>query len=686
MSDESPNGATPEHFNEPKVFDEDEALIKSWEEAVAESRRDEKPPTSLRETAGSPWVIVPAGFVPPEDPYKNPADVVVLSFEFGRDEYLVFLVVASIVDDPKLFDGLLAQIREAYAGVLPESVFKSMIVTDRRQSKFPTIASTAGDEAAVSPRSSGERDRNETKGKSENLGRRQKPEIVVTDQQLGELTHLTITALYEANSPPTLYVRSGELVRLRCDEKGKKIIESLTDSMLRKHMSDAADFYKESRNGQTAITPPMFVAKNILALEGWDFPPLSCVVEIPVLRSDGSIIDRAGYDKTTGVYYWPDQSLKIPSISKCPSREDVELAKGLVMETIGDFPYVDEASRANAMALLLTPLVRQAIQGVVPIALIDAVNQGTGKSLFSDVVSLIPTGRTASMATMPGSEEEWRKRFTSELYSGTTLIFIDNIAGRLDSPTLASVITAWNWTDRWLGANKMVDVPNRATWIGNGNNIQLGGDMQRRAYWIRMDAKSPTPWRDREFKHPDLIPWVTKNRGRLIAALLTLARAWYAADRPASGIKPLGRFEEWSQIVTGVLAYAGVQGCLGNLAEMYDTVDEESGEWERFLRLLEARYGARAFTTAEIVQSLPSSPTVVEALPTQLAEFWSGPDKRLSFNKRLGNAFREREKRRFGPSHHRIERTGASRGAVDWCVLSERPVESGVGGEDVARR
>ena len=263
----------------------------------------------------------------------------------------------------------------------------------------------------------------------------------------------------------------------------------------------------------------------------------------------------------------------------------------------------------------MTPLIRQAIRGVVPIALIDAVNQGTGKSLLSDVVSLIPTGRTASMATMPGSEEEWRKRFTSELHAGTTLVFIDNIAGRLDSPTLASVLTAWTWKDRWLGVNKMIEVPNRATWIGNGNNIQLGGDMQRRAYWIRLDAKSSTPWRGREFRHPDLIRWVIENRGRLIAALLTLARAWYACDRPVSGVKRLGRFEEWSEIVTGVLGLAGVTGCLENLQEMYDTVDEESAEWERFLRALESRFGSKPFTTADVVQDIANDGALSVCLP-----------------------------------------------------------------------
>ena len=40
-------------------------------------------------------------------------------------------------------------------------------------------------------------------------------------------------------------------------------------------------------------------------------------------------------------------------------------------------------------------------------------------------------------------------------------------------------------------------------------------------------------------------------------------------------------------------------------------------------------------------------------------------------NRRI-NAFRSREKRRYGPRHHRIERAGEVSGAIEWCVWSEQ--------------
>ena len=203
--------------------------------------------------------------------------------------------------------------------------------------------------------------------------------------------------------------------------------------------------------------------------------------------------------------------------------------------------------------------------------------------------------------------------------------------------------------------------------------------MQRRAFFIRMDAKSPTPWLGREYRHPDLIGWVTENRGALIAALMTLVRAWYAAGKPKSGTKPIRRFEEWTELVTGVLAYAEVTGCLDNLREMYDMADEESAEWERFLRAIEERFQTRTFTTSSVVQALGEQSLCSDALPDDLSDAWNNPAKRESFSKKLGKAFRSREGRRYGPLHRRIAQGGTHRNVVEWRVLSEPPAEGATG-------
>jgi hypothetical protein len=178
----------------------------------------------------------------------------------------------------------------------------------------------------------------------------------------------------------------------------------------------------------------------------------------------------------------------------------------------------------------------------------------------------------------------------------------------------------------------------------------------------------------RKFKHPQLERWVADYRGELIAALLTLVRAWYAQGKPLADTPVLGGFEDWCKIVGGVLANAGIKGFLANLKELYDVADDGAAEWERFLRALDDQYDRKSFTTATLVQDLIAESAehpLVGALPEDLAELFHDPAKRSSLNRRLGKAFSGRVQRRFGPSQHRIERAGENRSAQMWKVVHD---------------
>jgi hypothetical protein len=307
----------------------------------------------------------------------------------------------------------------------------------------------------------------------------------------------------------------------------------LRDAALKGRIGRVADFFRYGPGGSlVAIQPPNAVVRDIESLGSWDFPALAGVVEVPVLRPDGTVLDQPGYDQETRLYYHPAQGLQVPLIPDDPSPADIETAADLLADVLHDFPFEDDASRANAFAAMITPILRPAINGPLALALLDAPQQGTGKSLLASTIALIATGRPASMMAAPDSDEEWRKRITATLYSGANVINIDNIEGQLKAPSLASALTSEIWRDRMLGRSETLELPQRATWLATGNNIRLGGDLQRRSYWIRLDAKSATPWLDRKFKHPNLAEWVLENRGRIVAAILTLARAWVrAADR-----------------------------------------------------------------------------------------------------------------------------------------------------------
>ncbi len=303
------------------------------------------------------------------------------------------------------------------------------------------------------------------------------PMIDITNRQLRDITADALRALIAANEPPRVFLRSGDLVRVRTDEHGRVRIEILRESHVCWRLARVANFVRYTRTGQLRhVPPPILVVRDLTALGRWDLPVLEGVVEAPTLRPDGSILDKPGYDAATRLLYIPAANLHVPVIPQEPNRVEVQRSLALLDDAFGDFPYVDEASRANMLALLLTCIVRQSFKGHVPLALIDAPRAGTGKTLAVEAVSQITTGRTASLMSAPAGDEEFRKRLTSVLLDGPTVVTIDNVENKLSAPSLASVLTAFNWHDRMLGSTSMVTLPQRATWIATGNNIKLGGE------------------------------------------------------------------------------------------------------------------------------------------------------------------------------------------------------------------
>ena len=448
------------------------------------------------------------------------------------------------------------------------------------------------------------------------------PVIVTTDRPLREQTEDAIAAILAADrQSPTLFVRAGALARVRHDEKGRPMIEPVGEAELANRLARVADFVKIIDGQERHIPPPDSVTVDLLALGAWPFPPLEAVVEVPTLRADGSILSKPGYDPQAGMIYAPAPRLAAATVAPKPGKAAVDAALDAVWDTFGEFPFADGASKANTLALLLTPMIRPTMRGSVPLALIDAPSAGTGKSLLADIVAIVASGRRAPMMGAPDNKEEWRKQITASLGGGATFILIDNVEGTLYSPDLARALTAPIWDDRILGKSEKVYLPNRATWLATGNNIRLGGDLPRRCYWIRLDAKTARPWQREGFRHADIIGHAEAKRGALVAALLTLARAWYEAGAPSpdSALPKLGGFEEWRHTVGGILQYAGVTGFLSNLEELYAQSDDDAPAWEAFLM---AWHDAikEPLTVADLTERIKSSEELRAALPGFLAE------------------------------------------------------------------
>lgn len=500
--------------------------------------------------------------------------------------------------------------------------------------------------------------------------------VIVNNRSLADISAEALAALDAKNNPPLLFCRSGELVNvvtIREKDKLNRTIErpvsrNLSEAALRGHMARTADYVRTSPNDTfSPCSPPLDVVRDILALIDWPFPLLRDVVQVPIMRQDGSIMDKPGYDPKTALYYAPVRGFKLSDVPSNPNKYDTDSAVAALYEVAEDFPFDSGASGANAFAGMLTPVLRDLIPGSVPLLVIDKPKQGTGASLLSDVMSLIATGEPAYMMTQPEGREkenEWRKRITSLVLDGRPLAVIDNVEGVLRSSTLCSLLTATTWSDRILGRSEMVERPHRICWMATGNNIRLAGDLPRRCYKVRLDAKHSRPWqRDVQgFRHPQLLQWVKDNRSRLLAAIFTLARAWIQSGKPEPKDTPiLGSFELWTNVIGGILEHAGIPGFLGNLDRMYEKAAEEDGI-EGFLMACFETWGDRPQTTREIKKEVEQSENLQEELPS-----WLDHESR-GFTRSLGNLFSKNEDVYFDNGLV-LKRAGTAKRATKWKIL-----------------
>lgn len=510
--------------------------------------------------------------------------------------------------------------------------------------------------------------------------RQERPSIIVERRPDDMIEQAYLTAL-ENNEHAPVYRMGRNLVTIRHDADRLAYLDLLDRDGMVSLMSRVAEAKKVTPKGKLEDCPvPVRIAAMLLKSEHAFFP-IQAVSRVPVLSQHGTFNLTPGYDPCTQVYYNPISTFALPNIKDKPSKDDaVRAAKVIQDELLCDFPFLTPADRANAYAFGLTLFCRHAIDGRVPMAVSDAVSRkGTGKGLLINTFHTIATGSEAMMRGMPETKDELRKAFLTSLMKGETSFILDNVRGTIVNDHLESMITAPIWADRILGANKEYSGPIRITWAMAGNGIQLGGDMPRRAYFITQDAGVAHAYARRKFTHADrsdadsLIAYIKRHQGRYVAAMMTIIRAWYAADAPKwSGSSPLdGSFGLWTRMIGGILEYAGIDAFLGNVEDDMGRTDVEDMQWAMFLHALHNKFQDNPFTAGEIVLAFltngsPDAANVPEEILLAVSPIFD-PAARAA---KLSRFLRPRIDSRFGDGirlvrHESRDRSSAVRYRID---------------------
>jgi len=424
---------------------------------------------------------------------------------------------------------------------------------------------------------------------------------------------------------PTVFQRARELVRVvpgpaRPQRDGRRssagsIVERLTEDALRNELARRARWIRRGRGGEVDVLPPEWLVRSIVAQANLPFPVLEGLVEAPIFRPDGSILDRPGYDPLTGLMYVP--ALEFPHAPAQPTPADTTAALQTLLDPIRDFPFREATDRAAAIAALLSVVARFAIKGCVPLFAVRATAPGTGKSLLVDVISLIATGRRAPRMSHESEDAETRKRILAIALEAERIVLLDNVYGSLGSPALAAALTAETWKDRLLGVSATAEAPLTTVWFATGNNVTFGKDLGRRVVNIDLDARLENP-EDRptvEFKYPDLCAYVEHSREELIIAALTVLRGYHVAGRPSHAVGPkLGSFEAWDDLIRGACCWVDLADPAGGRERIRQEDDSDRAALGEALSECQRAFGTLPFTVAQAVRGADSDRALADAL------------------------------------------------------------------------
>lgn len=437
--------------------------------------------------------------------------------------------------------------------------------------------------------------------------------LLIVNQDRRLVIHAAIGAMKQRWAGQQLFSFGGVLSRLR----GAKT-EPLDRDAFANWLAETVALYKYKPPGLASpgtyeASWPDPVTMGAILSRGGDpeqFPELTRVSQTPFIRPDGSVCAKNGYDEMTGTMLVMGNSgmdrLDIPEL---PSQADAATAARYLLGTwLGDFSFRDEASQANALALVLTPFIRGLVP-LVPLAVISGLQMGVGKNLMADCIAGMMTG-TADVAPMPwipDDDEENAKKLHAAFREGYSLMCFDE-AHVIGGASITRAITAQTYQDRILGVSQMASYPNRVTWMALGNQVQVLADMIRRAYFIELHPDVPDP-QDRDdscFRIADLRGWTQDSRPELVTAALVMIRAWFATSpdpehRPAYRRGTLmGSFEPWDKMMSGILGYAGIPGFLSNLAERRADRDTVNRFWADHLAWLHGQFGTETFTALDV--------------------------------------------------------------------------------------
>ena len=425
-----------------------------------------------------------------------------------------------------------------------------------------------------------------------------------------EISNEAFASSVIAKLPPGTLYRRGETLGELIGDVGSLRFRAVSNERFRLIVDSSMRLCRWKKAKGDNMPMPLYVNcsrdYSALTIAAGEISPtvrdLHLLTNYPVFDTSMQLV-RPGWNGSSGIYYDEPEEL-----SGLRTDRTVEECRSLLEDLTCDFPWSTDhkgpsggsSSRENFYGLMLTPMLRPAIEGNVPMHLITSPMPRTGKSkLAEQVLGGVYLGEPAPMRQLGKDEAETEKRIYSYLMQSNTIIHFDNIRDFLDSASLASLLTATTFSTRLLNTNTCPALPNNLVLVFSGNNVRATEEIVKRSVPITFAPTTDEPELRTDFRHPDLASYVRDVQRDVLSVLASMIVRWRDGQR-VSGIHPKGGFEEWSAIVGGVLLENGFGRWRTNERAWARASDPLGEDLRTLVDEWDARYPDRMVTAKEL--------------------------------------------------------------------------------------
>lgn len=401
----------------------------------------------------------------------------------------------------------------------------------------------------------------------------------------GEIPRISDAAEQELANSNQYYQRGGLIVTVVNDPSTKEIlIRGVSQAALCSALCHVAIWEQYRKPNWVRIDPPPRIVSALFDATNYKhLPALTGIARQPYLRDDGTLVTKTGYDEETGMFgVFDEAQFQVPDE---PSKYDATDALDMILPLIEEFPFREEVDRSAALTAILAATIRPSLS-IAPMYHVKAHQIGSGKSYLCEMISTFASAQHNAPSAFPKNDEECGKVLLAEFMRGPAVIEFDNLTSDIKShKMLCTALTSAFVTGRILGVSKTATVSTRALILSSGNNVGPIQDMTRRCITINLDPLYECP-ASREFKNPNPLSDLKKDREKFVSAALTIIRAWIVAGRPKTPSKQLLSYNEWTEFCRQPLLWLGLPDQIGSL---YDAMEEDP-ERELLGLLLNAWY------------------------------------------------------------------------------------------------